>query len=514
MIKLNVSVKDLENEDSLVTIARQILFIQLGIVDNEYYKIANKEAYYDGGKGKFNLTKPLIDLSKNTFLGTMPDLVSSSKYKSEAERISFLERQLRKKKFDTEIYQSGFDSANTGSGFIELYHDLGDTFTSYKRLDPKYTNIVKDCTTAEKTLFAFKIVPVIELNGKGQYTTTHNIYIYTDEKMYALKSFSASFSRYDQIKVELAYVFRTSLATGMVQKYYSMFHGYKGIPIIEIPNNYFRKGDAECVYDLIDAYNELQNNRIQNIKDLVNYLLLIKNARVGDEEEAKLVKKNIIENRILAIEGDNVDAKFLTNPLNQDQIQTLAKSIKEDIERISSVPDVSGKDFSQNASDPILKIKTLPLIYLCSEKTKWFTPALFEILRMTLQFAKDYDKDNSKMYDIELEKIDLNYHIKLPSNDADMITMITNLQNSRMANPKILLGQLSFVKDVETYMEGMEKWNESVDISRQNNKNNIVNNENNIQKQNSERPVNKDMFDNKDNANLGLANRLSDNKVE
>ena len=38
----------------------------------------------------------------------------------------------------------------------------------------------------------------------------------------------------------------------------------------------------------------------------------------------------------------------------------------------------------------------------------------------------------------------------------DMITMITNLSNSGMANPEVLLQQLSFIPSVHDYIKGME----------------------------------------------------------
>ena len=43
------------------------------------------------------------------------------------------------------------------------------------------------------------------------------------------------------------------------------------------------------------------------------------------ESEIQMLK----ENRILPAEGEDVDAKFLTNPLNQQELQVLANNIKD-----------------------------------------------------------------------------------------------------------------------------------------------------------------------------------------
>ena len=92
--------------------------------------------------------------------------------------------------------------------------------------------------------------------------------------------------------------------------------------------------------------------------------------------------------------------------------------------------------------------------------------------------------------------------------------MITNLSNSGMANPEVLLQQLSFVPSVHDYIKGMIKWNEEVDKRKENNKNNNIKaNETNLQRQN-EKPLTKDNMDNKQNFDRGNANTISENKVE
>ena len=292
-----------------------------------------------------------------------------------------------------------------------------------------------------------------------------------------------------------------------------MEHHYGDIPIVEFPNNAEYKGDAECVFDLIALYNEIQNNRCKNVYDVVNYILFLKNVRLGDEEETKKVVSLLKEHHILPSEGENTDAKFLTNPLNQEQMQTLANNIKDLIHLISRVPDLSSVDFSQNASDPIIKIKTKPLLDLCSDKEKKCTEPYRRLLTMVLNWCKQYDSEYEE-YEFDIEKTRLVYTHALPSNDSDMITMITNLSNSGMANPEVLLQQLSFIPSVHDYIKGMLKWNEEVDKRKEKVKNeNIKANENNLEKQNAE-PLTKAQMDNKTNFDRGNANTISENKVE
>ena len=90
-----------------------------------------------------------------------------------------------------------------------------------------------------------------------------------------------------------------------------------------------------------------------------------------------------------------------------------------------------------------------------------------------------------------------------------MITMITNLANSGMANPEVLLQQLSFVPSVHDYIKGMNKWNELVDKRKLLNQNNNGNNATNLERQNAT-PLTKDNMDNRDNFNRGNADKITD----
>ena len=266
------------------------------------------------------------------------------------------------------------------------------------------------------------------------------------------------------------------------------------------------------MFDLIALYNEVINNRCKNLYDVVNFILMIKNVRLGDEEETKKVIAMLKEHHILPVEGDNVDAKFLTNALDQAQLQKLADNIKDLIHFISRVPDLSGIDFSQNASDPIIKIKTKPLLDLCNDKEKQCNEPYRRVLQMILNWCKKYAKDYDE-FDFNLDITMLAYTHTLPSNDSDMITAITNLANCKMANPEVLLQNLTFIPSVHNYMKGMKKWNEEIDKSKTNIQNNNSNgvNETNIERQN-EKPVSKDQQDNKKNFDLGNAKKISDNK--
>lgn len=475
MIRMNVSEETLETGVGLIDVVKRIFWYQIfykDAVGKDIKLIALQEAMYDSDfinplvrklkiDFQHNILKPLCDTATSTFLGRVPDIVTNGAEK-EKERISKFSLTQKHYDFEEEIYDAALHSSISGSGFLALYNESGDSFPHYRSLDPKYTNVVYDCSIAMKRLFAYHIYFEQKSDG-GRYVCI----IYTKTKMYAFYTGQIS------IPTKMAFqVYPLNLFLINNSQYeYSTEHGFSDIPIVEFINNKRCISDCKPALPQIALYSALQNNRFQNVDDIMNYLLFIKNARLGDEKEAKQALDLIKNHRVIALEGDNVDAKFLSNPLNQTDIQKLADDFKNEIHTITAIPDFMSVDFTQNASDPVLKAKTKPLLDKCLEKEKWFNKGYIEVLKMTLDFVQDNDKKLYSEIKFDLNKVDLVYTHTLPSNDTDMVNNIVNLANKELLAPEIALQGLSFIPNVDDYIKLVKKHNEYID-SRKNNGNN------------------------------------------
>lgn len=521
MIQLELDKTKLEDKDYITEVVNTILLRR--IVEGENQRLKKCFDFYDGKEPlvKFdekvdyepkviNLTKPIVDIATQTFIGELPDIVTSGK-KDEKKKISVFSQKLYNAGFPSAMFETCHYGSKSGSGYLSLYTKVGDTFPRFRELNPRFAECVYDCSLQGEHLLSYNVFTSSE--GDGDLATAkYYLYVYTKKHIFAFKGSGAinmQTTKADPIKSSF---FTDYTAWTMGDVSVSVVeHGFSDIPIVEFPNNAEYKGDAECVFDLISLYNEVQNNRCKNLHDVVNYILMLKNVDLGNKEEQDKVVLMLKENHILPVKGEDVDAKFLSNPLNQEQLQVLANNIKDLIHLISRVPDLSGTDFSQNASDPILKIKTKPLLDLCSDKEKKCTEPYRKVLSLILNWCEDHSSDYQE-FNFDLSKTRLKYAHNLPSNDGDMITMITNLANSGMANPEVLLQQLSFIDSVSDYMKGMDKWNEEVDKRKslqQNNEKGL--NANNLEKQNA-KPLTKDNMDNKRNFDRGNADTISDLK--
>lgn len=519
MIRLNVDETKLESGD-LIDVVQDIIWYQIfwkdAIGKNIKLMKLQKDLYeskdrtivkksWKSGKGEayFNLLKPLCDTASNTFLGRVPDIVST-RGERESERISKFTLIQKHNDFEEEIADVELQASITGSGFLALYADVDDVFPHYRSLDPLYTNVVYDCSIAMKRLFAYHIYYDASFNG-GAYVCI----IYTKKKMYAFYTPNVSITT----KQIFVYPYQLFLING-AELSYETEHGFNDIPIYEFMNNKLCMGDCQPALSIIDLYGKLQNNRFQNVDDIINYLLVIKNARLGDEEETQAALDLIQNNRMLPLEGQDSDAKFLSNPLNQTDIKTLSTEYKNLIHTITRIPDLSSKEFTENASDPVLKMKTQPLLELCLEKEKWFNRSYIPMLETTLDFVERNDKTLYEKVKFKVDDIDLVYTHTLPSNDTDMVNNIVNLGNQGLLNPRVALQSLAFIPNVDEYLKGVKEWNEYVDKRKETNKNNNIKaNETNLQRQNSE-PQTNAKFDNKANAIKGISQDISENKVE
>ena len=516
MIRMNVDSKTLETGVGLEKVVQRIIWYQIfwkdavgkdiRLIDLQY-KLYNSDIIDPFCIDRHlkldlqhNLVKPLCDTATSTFLGRVPDIVTNGT-EAEKTRCSKFSLYQKHNEFDEEIYDAALNMSKCGSGFLCCYNDNGDNFPKYRSLDPRYTNVVYDCTVAMKRLFAYHIYFENDENGAGRYVCI----IYTKSKMFAFYTPQIGIPEKMAFNV---YPLNLFLING-AELTYVADHGFKDIPIVEFQNNKLCISDCKPALPQIALYSALQNNRFQNVDDIMNYLLFIKNARLGDEKEAKEAIDLIKQYRVLPLEGENVDAKFLSNPLNQTDIQRLADDYKNEIHYITHIPDFTSVEFTQNASDPILKAKTKPLLDLCVDKEKWFNKGYMLVLDLTLDFVEKNDKNLYDKIKFDLSKIDLVYTHTLPSNDIDMVNAIVNLSNQKLLAPEIALQSLSFIPNVHDYMVEAIKWNEIVDKTTESkdNKNSGLN-DHNLELQNAN-PQNKSQEDNLKNATIGQSQKLS-----
>lgn len=116
----------------------------------------------------------------------------------------------------------------------------------------------------------------------------------------------------------------------------SKSHILGGNPIIEYRADNAMLGAFEIVLPLLDAINEIESNRLDDIVQFVNSFLAVVGAELDEE-----TVKNINEWKMMAL-PEGADAKYLAASLKQSDIQTLVDDLYQTILTICGLPNRNG----------------------------------------------------------------------------------------------------------------------------------------------------------------------------
>lgn len=241
-------------------------------------------------------------------------------------------------------------------------------------------------------------------------------------------------------------------------------HSLGMIPIIEYPNNSSRIGDFELVLPLLDAINIVYSNRIDGVEQFIQGLLKFINVDISMEDFEKLKELGAIK---IKSNGENrSDVEFLTQQLNQKDVQVLIDSLYQDILTICGMPNQIGStsSTSDNVGSVIVRngwegaesrAKSTELIFKRSEKQ--FLKLVFNIVSVL------------KGIDLDLKNVD----IKLPRRNYENImqksTVLTQMLGSDKIHPKLAFESCGLFTDPEVayimsknYVETLNKISEQL----------------------------------------------------
>lgn len=281
-------------------------------------------------------------------------------------------------------------------------------------LDVRNTIIVYDDSMVHNKLFGVTYRPVFK-DAKDQRPDAYEIVVATDKELihYRMDFNGTSLDETDREP-----------------------HFFGRVPIVEYKNNSEMLGDFEPVLSLIDAYNLIQSDRVNDREQLVDAILCFYGMDFDDEQMSELKLKR-------ALSGIPTDGKveFLTKAINEGDVDVLRKTIEADIHKISMVPNMSDANFVGNASGVAIRYKLLAFEQTVKNKERFFEKALME----RFELYSHYLSVKSKMTEVKKEDVDAVFKRNLPSNDFETSQMITNLRG--LIDDELLAAQLSFVDD-------------------------------------------------------------------
>ena len=368
-----------------------------------------------------NHAKDISDTASGYFMG------NPITYKNTGEKdIEPLLKAFDDAQIDDTDSDLALDLSINGVGYEYIYAKKDETTLNSKTLEPDNTFMVCDDTIEENELFAvYYWKKKDDTKNKESWMVT----ILTKNYKYNVDLESD----YDS----------DGIIDGGEQ------HLFGEIPIIEYLNNKYGIGDFEQQIPLIDAYNTLMSDRINDKEQFIDALLIIYGASLGDdEEETKAAAKTLRENKLLEL-PENSKAEYLLRTLDENGMETLRKAIKEDIYTFSHVPNLTDDNFAGNNSGVAMEFKLLGLEMLTKIKTRYYKKGLRKRIKL---FCNYLDLSQIK---VEANSIVADFARTLPKNLLELSQVIANLRDDVSA--KTLVRLLPFVEDPDKELEEVQK---------------------------------------------------------
>lgn len=229
------------------------------------------------------------------------------------------------------------------------------------------------------------------------------------------------------------------------------------IPIFEYPANNSRLGVFEIVMPLLDALNELQSNRMDDVQQFVNSFLAILGGQLDKETYAKLE-----EYKMLCL-PEGVDAKYLSVALNQTDIQTLKEDFYAAILTICGVPNRNGGSSTSDTGSAVIMRDGWETAEARAKDTETiFEESENQFLRLVLRIMRDNVGTSLRLTDIVTHFTRRNYE-----NIATKSQVLIAMLNSGKIHPELAFAACGLFADPESaylqskayYEEEMAKWN-------------------------------------------------------
>lgn len=314
------------------------------------------------------------------------------------------------------------DASIFGEG-LELQYIDKDGMNRLKRIDPREGIIIKDDTLDENILYFIRYYPIKDL--------------LTDRKSWNIDVYS----RIEIIHYTSDELFGAVTEVGREPHYFGM------VPVAEFQNNEEEVGDFEPVISLIDAYDKMESNSLDDFDYFVDAYLVLTGLNADKDDIAEMKK-----NRVILLDQDS-DAQWLTKDANvSESTQTIKTRLDKDIHKFAAVPDMSDENFAGNASGVAIKYKTMNMENVVSIKERKFKKGLQERLEILFNILAL----KGSVYDFR--SINMTFARNLPSNEAEVAQMVSTLQG--IVSDETLLAQIPFVEDPQKEAEKVKEQKE------------------------------------------------------
>ena len=367
-----------------------------------------------------NHAKDIADTSTGYFMGNTISYSNSEDTDIDELLIAFDNAEV-----DESDHDNALDMAIYGVAYEYIYARENENILDIKSLEVENTFIVYDDSIEQQPLFG---VYYFKRKENKADTETYQAVIMTKQFVYS--------------------IVLEGKEKGVISDK-PIPHNMGDIPIIEYKNNKYSIGDFEQQIGLIDSYNSLTANRINDKEQFIDSILVLYGARLGDDEEESIkAMESLAEHKLLELHPE-ARAEYLSKTLNENEVETLRNAVKQDIYTFSHIPNLTDENFAGNSSGVAMEFKLLGLEMITKIKQRYYVKGLKKRIKLFANYL------GLTQIAIDANSIIPNFSRSLPKNLLEISQIVSNLDGK--VSQETLLSQIPFVEDP---MSEIEKVNE------------------------------------------------------
>lgn len=148
-------------------------------------------------------------------------------------------------------------------------------------------------------------------------------------------------------------------------------HHWGMTPVVVYRNSPEMMGDFESVMSLIDAYDMLQSESLNEVNYLGDAYLMLQGMEGTEESDIAGMK----EKRVLLVPQD-AGAQWLIKSLDDNYVRGIKERVQADIHKLSGCPDMTDQNFASNASGVAIRYKLIQFDAVSAKKEREFKRGL------------------------------------------------------------------------------------------------------------------------------------------
>ena len=225
-------------------------------------------------------------------------------------------------------------------------------------------------------------------------------------------------------------------------------HFYGDVPLVVYQNNEEMIGDFEPVQHLIDAYDVLVSDSMNEFDRFAWAYLVLKGMSLSDEQAAKLKRTRTFEN--LATE-DQIE--FLTKEMATEFIKFMTDLIREEIHRQSGIPNLEDYDAAGASGKTMSKFIYLMELFT-DPKESYFTQGLYRRIELI---------DRILRFGVEPGRVSIIMNRNMPDNSIEQ-AQIFQTYAGFVSQHTLLENFADFVDDPDAEMERLAEERDAIGV--------------------------------------------------